>query len=121
MSSAFWRCSAGQLYGLREPDLARGPLIEDPCCRQSRRRLGAPTSRLLQRSTCDVTKAMYCANMYACLNQSSTIEHDARSKRIETVSITLSSTYTLLRLLFKLELISCFRHLQHVSSQDVIN
>src|SRR6218665_670848 len=37
MSSAFWRCSAGQLYGLRGPDLARGPLIEDPCstmCRQ---------------------------------------------------------------------------------------
>src|SRR6218665_913985 len=30
-------------------------------CRQSRRRLGAPTSRLLQRSTCDVTKAATAA------------------------------------------------------------
>ena len=29
--SAFWHCSAGQLFGLRGPDLARGPLIEDPC------------------------------------------------------------------------------------------
>jgi len=27
--SAFWCCSAGQLFGLRGPDLARGPLIED--------------------------------------------------------------------------------------------
>jgi len=25
MSSAFWRCSAGQLFGLD------GPIIEDPC------------------------------------------------------------------------------------------
>jgi len=30
ISSAFWHCSAGQLFGLRGPDLARGPLIEDP-------------------------------------------------------------------------------------------
>src|SRR6218665_967006 len=38
MSSAFWRCSAGQLFGLRGPDLARGSLIEDLCRRRNVRR-----------------------------------------------------------------------------------
>jgi len=29
--SAFWPCSAGQLFGLRGPDLACRLLIEEPC------------------------------------------------------------------------------------------
>jgi len=32
MSSAVWHCSAGQLLGLRGPDLARESLIDDIWC-----------------------------------------------------------------------------------------
>src|SRR6218665_1126795 len=54
-----WRSGVMWSYFLRLHSSLAAALRTD--CRQSRRRLGAPTSRLLQRSTCDVTKAATAA------------------------------------------------------------